>query len=129
MIEETSSSRAIDALYWRSEILQALFWMRGEGLADAVTPDDLARFLGVETPVLRTQMARLEADGYLETLDGGGYGLTDLGRSEGGRSFADEFRGLTQQAHGECSASCWCNDPQHSGDACPSHPESPDHVH
>ncbi len=33
-----ASADALDALYWRAEILQALYWMRGEGLADAVAP-------------------------------------------------------------------------------------------
>ena len=129
MIGGHDSGGALDALFWRSEILQAMFWMQGEGLAREVTAEDLARFLNADPEILTAQMSQLDSDGYLTAEPGSGYQLTDLGRSEGGRSFADEFRGLTQQAHGECSDSCWCNDPSHAGEECPTHVESPEHVH
>jgi hypothetical protein len=41
-------SAALRALYWRSEILQLLCWLRGEGLGDLVDADLLERFLGVD---------------------------------------------------------------------------------
>lgn len=114
---------ALEALYWRDEILQALFWMQGEGLADAVTPADLARFLAADVAIIRTEFQRLAAGGYLELVgsrDEESYRLTAIGRLEGGRGFQDEFDGLTRQAHGECAPGCTCQDPRHAGEPCPS---------
>ena len=134
---------ALDELYWRAEILQAMFWMRGEGLAGEVGPARLAEFLAAEPTIVADQMRRLVADGYLELGDGRwemgdgegsspspishlpspAYRLTPLGVAEGGRSFRDEFAGLTRLAHGECGPACWCKDPDHAGDPCPSETE------
>jgi hypothetical protein len=35
------SNSALDALFWRDEILQVMFWMRGEGLAEVVSAQEL----------------------------------------------------------------------------------------
>ena len=135
----TNGRQALDELYWRAEILQALYWMRGEGLAAEVAPPALAEFLVAEPVVMADQMQRLTADGYLEAVGSRqsavgsnssplatAYRLTPLGIAEGGRSFRDEFEGLTRRAHGECGPTCWCKDPDHAGDPCPSEAESPD---
>jgi hypothetical protein len=111
---------ALDDLFWRDEILQATFWMRGEGLAESVTAADLARFLAADESIIATALAGLAEDGYLEGA--GDYRLTPLGVREGGRRFRDEFAGLTQQAHGECGPGCWCHDPEHEGEPCPNQP-------
>ena len=120
----TDGAAALDALYWRDEILKALFWMRGEGLADAVEPADLARFLAVDEATVVKELQRLAADGYLQVRPAWHpavtYGLTPLGMEEGGRGFKDEFEGLTRQAHGECAPGCTCQDPEHQGEPCPS---------
>jgi hypothetical protein len=141
---------ALDELFWRAEILQAMFWMRGEGLAEHVAPGALADFLGADARILADQMRRLAEQGYLEPaaeppsrdssgtsdavrdpLSGGRpsavggrlYALTALGINEGGRSFRDEFEGLTKPAHGECAPGCTCRDPKHAGEPCPNRPE------
>src|SRR5215213_4841756 len=44
-------SDALRALYWRDEILQLMFWIRGEGFGEAIDPALLERFLGVEAEV------------------------------------------------------------------------------
>jgi len=115
---------ALDALYWRAEILQALYWMRGEGLADAVAPASLASFLAAEPATVDRELRRLTEDGYLVGVDRGAvqYRLTDRGVAEGGRSFHDEFAAMTRPAHGECGPACWCRDPKHAGEPCPSEP-------
>lgn len=41
-------SEALRALYWRSEILQVMYWLRGEGLGEVVDAPLLERFLGVD---------------------------------------------------------------------------------
>ncbi len=117
-----NSASALDALYWRAEILQALYWMRGEGIATRVGAMQLADFLIADRDVLTLQLRELECDGYLAG-DATGYELTALGVSEGGRSFQDEFADLTRPAHYECGPGCWCQDPDHLGEPCPSHPD------
>lgn len=120
---KSTGRAALDELFWRDEVLQAMFWMKGEGLADAVSSADLARFLGGDAHVIGRQMSRLVAGGYLERLAGrpAVYRLTEMGRLEGARSFRDEFADLTRLAHGECAPGCWCHDPAHAGEPCPSH--------
>ena len=112
---------ALDALYWRAEILQAMYWMRGEGIASRVGAPQLADFLTADHEVVKSQLRDLETDGYL-TGDQTSYELTALGVSEGGRSFQDEFGDLTRPAHYECGPGCWCQDPDHTGEPCPGHP-------
>lgn len=86
-----------------------MYWLRGESLADTPTAADLARFLAVPADVLSPYLDRFAADGYLSPA-GDGYTLTERGAELGRRSFADEFEGLTGQAHGECSDDCWCHE-------------------
>jgi hypothetical protein len=121
-------AEALDALYWRDEILQALYWLHGEGLADAVDPARLAELLVADGSVVATELERLAAGGYVDAVPGprSAYRLTELGRLEGGRSFRDEFAGLTRQAHGECGEGCWCNDPERQGEPCPTREPKPE---
>ena len=99
----------LDALRVRDEVLQAMYWLAGEQLADAPSAEELARFLAVPAATLVPYLERFVRDGYLER-SGDGYRLTATGESEGKRSFADEFAGLTGQAHGECDDDCWCHE-------------------
>ena len=99
----------LDALRVRDEVLQAMYWMRGEGLADAPGSADLARFLAVPAETLAPYLERFADEGYLERT-GAGYRLTPTGEELGKRAFADEFAGLTGQAHGECDDDCWCHE-------------------
>ncbi|MBA2756160.1 MAG: hypothetical protein H0U37_01775 [Chloroflexi bacterium] len=125
MTSASAGRDALEGLYWRTEILQAMFWMRGEGLATDADPLELARFLATEPAVIHGQLERLRDDGYVERTPGrlARYLLTDLGASEGARSFRDEFEGFTRAGHGECGPGCWCQDPKHSLDACNGRPE------
>ena len=116
---------ALDGLYWRAEILQALYWMDGEGLASEVAPTALAEFLMADQATVARQLAHLAADGYLQVVDGPRYRLSPLGRTEGGRSFRDEFADFIKPAHAECGPGCWCKDPNHAGQPCPSTPAVP----
>ena len=120
---------ALEALYWRDEILQAMYWLQGEGLADAVDSARLAELLVAGEPVIAAELERLAGGGYLDALSGPSrqYRLTEIGRLEGGRTFRDEFDGLTRQAHGECGEDCWCNDPRRQGEPCPN--REPEHAH
>lgn len=124
MTAERDGHDALDELFWRAEILQALYWMRGEGLASEIEPGALAEFLVAERAVVADFMRRLAAEGYLEHETGPGaipgqptgYRLTPKGVAEGGRSFHDEFADLLRQGHGECGPGCTCH--RHGPEAC-----------
>ena len=118
MSAEESGADALEALRWRDEILQALYWMRGEGLAHEVAPAMLADFLVAEPATIADHMAQLAHDGYLE--GDGAYRLTRLGLAEASRSFRDAFGDYVRQGHMECGPGCWCTDPKHAGEPCPS---------
>jgi hypothetical protein len=110
-------SEALRALYWRSEILQVMFWLRGEGLGDVIDAPLLQRFLGVEAHLGVGYLDRLVADGYLVRA-AGGYALSETGLAEGRTEFALSFSDLTRPAHGECSADCWCHNSVEEALAC-----------
>jgi hypothetical protein len=99
-----------EVLRIRDEVLQAMYWMRSEGIADAPPGSELARFLAVPAETLGPYLERFVADGWLEREPAGGYRLTERGAEEGKRSFADEFADMTKPGHGECDDDCWCHD-------------------
>lgn len=94
----------------RDEVLQVLFWMRGEGLGDVVRPPQITGFLDVTERDLRGVLDQLAGDGLVVETDGG-FRLTSSGLSEGGRRFVEEFAPLLRQGHGECNdPECPCHD-------------------
>jgi hypothetical protein len=99
----------LEVLRVRDEVLQAMYWMRSEGLADAPSAGELARFLAVPPETLGAYLERFVADGYLEPIENG-YRLTASGEETGRRSFAEEFADLTRPTHGECDEDCWCQE-------------------
>jgi hypothetical protein len=107
----------LEVLRVRDEVLQAMFWMRAEGLADASTPPVLASFLGVPAETLAPYLERFREDGLLG-LDERGYFLTERGGQMGKRAFAEDFAGLTGSSHGECDADCWCHDSPEAAASC-----------
>jgi hypothetical protein len=99
----------LEVLRIRDEVLQAMYWMRSEGLADAPSATELARFLAVPARTLTQYLERFVSDGYLEHAPGG-YSLSARGEEAGKRGFADEFADLTRPSHGECDEDCWCHE-------------------
>ncbi len=99
----------LEVMRVRDELLQAMYWMRGEGLAEAPTVQELSTFLAVPADTLAVYVERFVDDGDLAVVDGG-YSLTAAGAEAGKRSFADEFADLTKPGHGECDDDCWCHD-------------------
>ena len=116
----------LEVLRVRDEVLQAMYWMRSEGLADHCSPAQLASFLAVPAPTLTPYLQRFEEDGLL-ALDARGYALTDAGAQLGKRTFAEEVAGLTKPGHGECDDDCWCHDSPEAAAACLE--ERKGHVH
>jgi hypothetical protein len=100
-----------DVLRRRDEILQVMFWMRGEGIAEAVGVQELRLFLTEDAEAtLAGDLASLAAAGLLEAVDERRYRLSEQGRAEGGRRFQDEFAELMRPGHGACSdPSCDCH--------------------
>ncbi len=89
----------LEVLKVRDELLQAMYWMRAEGLAEEPSTKDLSTFLAVPGDTLGAYLERFVADGHLEP-SGPGYRLTDVGEEAGKRGFADEFADLTKPGHG-----------------------------
>lgn len=101
-------SDALRALYWKEEILQVMFWIRGEGFGDDIDLSTLERFLGLDASDGLRYVDRLVDEGYLARA-GSRYSLTPVGEEFGKRIFADEFADLTKPTHGECGPDCWCH--------------------
>ena len=101
-----------DDLAAQDEVLQVMYWLRGEKLAEDVGAEDLARFIGATELVLDGVLERLAVLGLVRLVSGAGmprYALTEEGAREGGRRFADEFADLTKPGHGECGdPECEC---------------------
>ncbi|HYY45080.1 MAG TPA: hypothetical protein VE975_07820 [Actinomycetota bacterium] len=122
-------SESLRALFWRDEILQVMFWLKGEGLGDRVDPLTLERFLGVDAQLASGYLDKLVEEGLLARGSDDLYELTDQGHLHGARVFADEFSELTRPAHGECGADCWCHTSVEEAEACAAERASPDSPH
>jgi hypothetical protein len=113
------------------EILQVMYWLRGEGLASAVTAADLARWVVVGAGRVAPVLVRMADTGLVRpagsAADGAPrYELTAAGVREGARRFADEFAGLTRPGHGECAdPDCECRHSGNPADCVHRHVEGP----
>lgn len=116
-----------DAIRKRDEILEVLYWMRGEGLREAVRPADLRPLVGLEETDARREMEALAAAGLLEATgpeEDPAYRLTKVGGREAGRRFVESFADILGQGHGTaCAPGCECETlgaadcPTHGGHA------------
>ncbi len=114
----------------QDEILQVLYWMRGEGLGDAVPREQFARLLQVEASDLTVALERLTERGLVEQTDGGQWRLTPRGDPEGARRFREEFSPfLGKESHLSCTdPNCDCHASQSAAD-CVAHHHHSDHEH
>lgn len=111
------------------EVLQILYWLRGEKLADDAALTDLQRFVPTDAAALASVLDRLERNGLvsrsLSDVGGPRYRLTDEGVREGGRRFADEFADITKPGHGECGdPECDCHQSGNPADCAHHHHHS-----
>ena len=93
------------------EILQVMYWLRGENIALDVAPQELARWVGLEAAQIEPLLEGLVESRLVEYVPDGErrYRLTSSGAFEGGRRFADEFSDLTKPGHYECAdPNCEC---------------------
>jgi hypothetical protein len=122
-----ASGEEFDRVFWRDEVLEATYWMVGEGIEEAVAPADLRGFLDAPPGVLEATFGDLAEREYVRDT-AHGYVFTERGEREARRRFADEFAGIQgfDAAHTDCGPDCWCHDPDHAAEECPS---EHDHAH
>jgi hypothetical protein len=105
------TDRPEDAIARRDELLELLYWTEGEGFRGAATLEAITRFLAhpPET-VLNTLLELMQRGDVVHDAGRNEYRLSDTGRREGARRFAEEFAPLLSQGHGECNdPSCECH--------------------
>jgi hypothetical protein len=124
VIPSSQPNEAAAELAALDEMLQVMYWLRGEGLAENVAAPDLTRWLGRAEGEIERLLERLAGTGLVQRVAEAPprYALTAPGVREGGRRFADEFAELTRPGHGECGdPNCEC---QRTGN-----PEDCEHRH
>lgn len=131
--EKDAAGDPVGGVYWRDEILQVMYWMAGEGLGRECSLPDLRKFLGAGDDVLAANLGQMVATGLLERAGDEKYALTEQGRKEGGRRFADEFEEMLRPGHFECDEpDCDCHDPDSIEAVCkhfsPAHDPHPNAV-
>jgi hypothetical protein len=98
----------------RDEVLQVMYWLRGEGLAKEVVAHDLTRWVSLDAMHIHSLLVDLAESKLVEATpsgetSGARFRLTEAGIQEGGRRFADEFAELTKPGHYECGdPNCEC---------------------
>ncbi len=100
-------SAALRNLYWRSEILRVMYWLRGEGLGDVVDVPMVRRYLDIGSDECMTQLAGLVGEGSV-VADGAWYAIASGSLADGDVEYATLFSDLARPAHGPCSDECWC---------------------
>ncbi len=103
-----AKSHARQISYWRSEILQAMFWLKEEGFGDEVDITLLERFLGVDSYIGVRYLDRLVDEGYVERV-GDRYKLSTAGAREGQLEFVTWFEELMKPSRCRCSWESWRN--------------------
>lgn len=93
----------------QDELLELLYWFEGEGFGTNATLSGIARFIAQTESEVHDTLERLLTRGYVLNTSGE-FRLTEIGRREAARRFADEFAPLLAQGHGECNdPNCDCH--------------------
>lgn len=105
------NKNALDSLFWREEILQVMYWMEGEGLADYVPVNRLLVLLNTTSDNLMHHLKRNIDAGLLrfnndQLNDTSSIRLTPEGKKEAGKIFSTAFDGMQKAGHGECGPDC-----------------------
>lgn len=103
----------------RDEILQVMYWMTGEGLGSEFCVAELQKFLQNEQTDLADDLQLMVSSGLVECGRDDRFALTEHGKVEAGRRFADEFESMIKPGHFECDEpDCDCHNPEQTGEAC-----------
>ena len=108
---DNNERAALDALFWKEEILQILYWMEGEELAEAVPFNKLLALLNTNSDNLLMHLIKNEEAGFIirktnDLNETGTVSLTDKGKKEAGLIFRNAFEGMQKAGHGECGPDC-----------------------
>ncbi len=109
MKKETIEDSPLRSLFWKDEILQVLYWMHGEGMGSEVSLPQMLPFLNTSYQNLEYHLKKITDDGLLlgdRKQDITYYKLSESGKKEGGRQFAEAFQGMQKAGHGECGPDC-----------------------
>ena len=118
MTSSAPKSEQLRVLYWRSEILQVVYWLHGEGLGDVVDLDLIGTYLGLDGHEnLSTYLDLLVADGSL-VRDGDWYALSGRSMAAGEAELATAFTDLVHPVLSECNDECWCQTSAAEAEAC-----------
>lgn len=96
----------------QDEILQVMYWMKGEGLGREVSAVELARFLPLTNDAIERTLEQMVMSGLLDCAAGERrYRLTPIGDTEAARRFAEEFTPyLGKESHIVCDdPNCDCH--------------------
>lgn len=107
----------------QDELLELLYWLEGEGFEGSATIEGIVRFVAKPETSVRSTLTRLITLGSVRRDDASNeYRLTDGGRVQAARRFAEEFAPLLAQGHGECSdPDCDCHDSPEGAADCRTH--------
>lgn len=109
---EHTNQEALEVLFWREEILQVLYWIDGEGLAEAVSVNRLLSLLNTSKSNLLLHIQKNIIAGFLQTqnkedlCETSSLQLTPAGKKEAGGIFRNAFEGMQKGGHGECGPDC-----------------------
>jgi len=106
------TDRPEDPIARRDELLEFLYWIEGEGFRGAASFEVIVRFVAHAPECVRATLADLiERGDVIHDVQTAEYRLSDTGRREGARRFAEEFSAMIGQGHGECNdPDCACHD-------------------
>lgn len=113
---EIDQEDPLQALHWRDEILEVMYWLRAQGSKMEITTSDLLNFLDSDELKMRRHLDRLVKEGYIESLGVDveqpsqvPYRLTDMGHREAKRRFVDDFNPLgAHHNHDDCPSESPC---------------------
>jgi DNA-binding transcriptional ArsR family regulator len=116
---QSQRRRSPTALEGTDEILQVMYWLRGENIAQEVAPTELSKWIGLAPRRVDALLRHLLGSGLVErvVVDSGReegtprFRLTRAGVEEGRRRFAEEFSEFTKPRHFDHSdPNCDCED-------------------
>ncbi|WP_337869579.1 hypothetical protein [Meiothermus sp.] len=96
----------LEELRLRDEILQVLYWLKGENLGETATAQQVSVLVGSSPELIGKVFEMMQLEGLLLGAGEATVQLTELGHKEGGRRFNDAFADLTRSAHGACGPDC-----------------------
>jgi len=106
-VSSIPKSDALRNLYWRSEILRVMYWLRGEGMGDVVDVPMIRRYLDIGADECRAQFVGLVEEQSV-VVDGEWYAISAEGLAQGEVEYATLFSDLARPVRGPCSDECWC---------------------